>query len=71
MVAELTEDVMRGVVSAPHGWGHDAENTRLSVAAKNPGGNSNAIASEGIRFDPLSGTAILNGIPVTVEAASR
>ncbi|MCW9033134.1 MAG: molybdopterin-dependent oxidoreductase [Rhodospirillales bacterium] len=68
MVAEITEDVMQGIVCAPHGWGHDAEDTELSVAAKNPGGNSNAIASEGVRFDPLSGNAVLNGIPVIVEA---
>jgi len=67
MVVEITEDVMPGVVCAPHGWGHDAEGAKLSVAAQNPGGNSNAVATNGVRFDPLSGNAVLNGIPVTVE----
>ena len=67
MVVEITDDVMPGVVCAPHGWGHDAEGAKLSVAALNPGGNSNAVATGGLRFDPLSGNAVLNGIPVTVE----
>jgi len=70
MVVEITEDVMPGVVCAPHGWGHDYDGIALSVASQNPGGNSNAVAAEGVRFDPLSGNAVLNGIPVTVEPVS-
>ncbi len=63
---EVTGDVAAGVVSLPHGWGHDAPGTRLAVAAKRPGGNSNALTDEQ-PLDPLSGTAVLNGIPVQVE----
>jgi anaerobic selenocysteine-containing dehydrogenase len=70
MITEVTEDIMPGIVCAPHGWGHDCEEAQLSVASKNPGGNSNAIESAGVRFDPLSGNAVLNGIPVTVEAVA-
>lgn len=59
---ELTDDMMPGIVSLPHGWGHDAPGARLSVAAVRPGVNSN-ILSEPV-LDPLSGNARLNGIPV-------
>ena len=54
-----------GVVSIPHGWGHDAPGTRLDVAATTPGANSNLLADE-VVVDPLSGNAVLNGIPVEV-----
>ena len=60
---EVTEDIMPGVVSLPHGWGHDANGTSQSVAAAHPGANSNVLADEGL-FDPVSGNAVLNGIPV-------
>ena len=55
-------------MSIPHGWGHDRPGARLGVAARHAGVNSNVLA-EGDRFDPLSGTAVLNGIPVTVRPA--
>ncbi|HTC81467.1 MAG TPA: hypothetical protein VK848_08040 [Acidimicrobiia bacterium] len=42
---------------------------RLGVAGRHAGVNSNVLAEEG-RFDPVSGTAVLNGIPVTVRAAA-
>lgn len=66
---EVTDSVRTGVVSLPHGWGHDRPGTRMSVAAKDPGVNVNQLL-DGSRLDPLSGTAVLNGIPVTV-APSR
>jgi len=65
---EVTDGIMRGVVSVPHGWGHDGEGTRLRVASLVAGANSNRLADEGA-FDPLSGNAVLNGIPVSVERA--
>jgi anaerobic selenocysteine-containing dehydrogenase len=64
---EVTDAVMPGVVSLPHGWGHDMEGTQLSVAATRPGVNSNKLAPGAM--DPLSGNAILNGIPVEVTPA--
>jgi anaerobic selenocysteine-containing dehydrogenase len=60
---EVTDAVMPGVVSIPHGWGHDADGVRLAVAAEHAGTNSNVLADEN-RVEPLSGNAILNGIPV-------
>jgi anaerobic selenocysteine-containing dehydrogenase len=60
---ELTDAVMPGVVSIPHGWGHDVDGTRMSVASEHAGTNSNVLADE-LLLDPLSGNAVLNGIPV-------
>ena len=65
---EVTDDVMPGVVSLPHGWGHTAAGTRTRVAALHPGVNSNVL-TDGNIIDRLSGNAVLNGIPVTVEPA--
>jgi anaerobic selenocysteine-containing dehydrogenase len=63
---EISEDMMPGVVSVPHGWGHDLAGTRLGLAARNPGANVNTLLDEAAR-DPLSGNAVLNGIAIKVE----
>ncbi|MEN3358197.1 MAG: hypothetical protein V7637_2179, partial [Mycobacteriales bacterium] len=63
---EITDTVREGVVSLPHGWGHDRPGTRLATAATHAGVNSNILTDPG-PLDPLSGTARLNGIPVTVS----
>ncbi|MGW7462213.1 molybdopterin-dependent oxidoreductase [Streptomyces sp. NPDC054797] len=60
---EVTEAVRAGVVSLPHGWGHDRPGTRLSVASAAPGVNVNQLL-DGTRLDRLSRTAVLNGFPV-------
>ncbi|MEU4876102.1 molybdopterin oxidoreductase family protein [Streptomyces sp. NPDC021608] len=65
--AEVTDGVRRGVVSLPHGWGHDRPGTRLSHAASDPGVNVNQLL-DGSLLDPLSGNAVLNGVPVEVAA---
>jgi len=64
-VVEVTEDIRPGVVSLPHGWGHGMPGTRLNVAAERAGVNSNVLTDDRA-IDPLSGTSVLNGIPVTV-----
>ncbi|MFE1752325.1 molybdopterin oxidoreductase family protein [Streptomyces anandii] len=61
--AEVTADVRPGVVSLPHGWGHDRPGTRLAHAATDPGVNVNQLL-DGSLLDPLSGNAVLNGVPV-------
>ncbi len=66
VTVEVTDAIMPGVVSIPHGWGHGMDGADLSVAAKRPGVNSNLLAG-GDLFDPLSGNAVLNGIPVRVK----
>jgi anaerobic selenocysteine-containing dehydrogenase len=60
---EVTDAVMPGVVSIPHGWGHDVDGVRMEVASAHAGANSNVLADE-LLLDPLSGNAVLNGIPV-------
>ncbi|WNI25628.1 molybdopterin-dependent oxidoreductase [Streptomyces sp. ITFR-16] len=67
---EITDGVRTGVVSLPHGWGHDRPGTRMAVAAARPGVNVNQLL-DGSRLDPLSGTAVLNGVPVTVTVPAR
>jgi anaerobic selenocysteine-containing dehydrogenase len=62
---ELTDGIMPGVVSIPHGWGHDAPGVQLRVANEHAGVNSNVLADE-TQIDHLSGNAVLNGIPVQV-----
>ncbi len=62
-----TEDIMPGVVSLPHGWGHDEPKARLSIASKQGGVNCNALTDDQL-YDIASGNAALNGVPVTVSA---
>lgn len=64
---QVSDEMMPGVVSLPHGWGHDAPGTRMAVAALRPGANLNALFDEA-RRDPLSGNAVLNGVEVVVGA---
>lgn len=63
---ELCADMMRGVLSLPHGWGHDLSGTRLQVASERPGANLNALLDDAVR-DPLSGNAVLSGVAVRMR----
>jgi hypothetical protein len=65
---EVTDAVMPGVVSLPHGWGHDLPGVEMDVARAHAGVNSNLLADDEL-FDPLSGNAVFNGIPVEVSPA--
>ncbi len=60
---EVTDAIMPGVVSLPHGWGHDVPGAVQRIAAANAGTNSNVLADEQL-IDVPSGNAVLNGIPV-------
>ena len=62
---EVTDGIMPGVVSIPHGWGHDDPESALRIAAAHAGANSNLLADDAV--DPLSGNAVLNGIPVQIS----
>jgi len=64
---QISDEMMPGVISLPHGWGHDQPGTRLRVAAERPGANLNALLDDQQR-DPLSGNAVLGGVAVAVEA---
>jgi anaerobic selenocysteine-containing dehydrogenase len=63
---EITDEVMPGVVSLPHGWGHGRPGTRGSVAAAHAGVSANTL-TDPRAIDPLSGNAVLNGLPVRVR----
>ena len=64
---EVTAAIMPGVVSMPHGWGHNKPGTRMGIANESPGVNTN-ILSPPTFIDEPSGNGALNGIPVTVAA---
>jgi anaerobic selenocysteine-containing dehydrogenase len=63
VLVEVTDAIMPGVVSIPHGWGHDTDGADMSVAREHAGVNSNLLADEQI-VEPITGNAVLNGIPV-------
>jgi anaerobic selenocysteine-containing dehydrogenase len=65
---EITDAIRPGVISIPHGWGHNVAGTRTSTARAHAGVNTNVLADDHL-LDALSGTAALNGIPVEVEPA--
>jgi anaerobic selenocysteine-containing dehydrogenase len=67
---EVTADLMPGVVSLPHGWGHDVDESRLTVAKAHPGVNTNVL-TDNQAYDVASGTGVLFGTPVTVEPLAR
>lgn len=64
---EVTEKIMRGVVSIPHGWGHNRKGTKLRVAEAHAGVSMNDVTDE-LLVDELTGNAAVNGIPVVVIA---
>ena len=64
----VSDEMMPGVVSLPHGFGHDAAGAQLAVAAEFAGVNVNLLNDE-TRIDVLSGNAVLNGTPVEVAPA--
>ena len=64
----VTDEIMPGVVSLPHGWGHDLPGVELSIAGANAGVNTNVL-TDGGPVDPLSGNAVLNAIPVSLSPA--
>jgi anaerobic selenocysteine-containing dehydrogenase len=61
----VTDEMMPGVVSLPHGWGHSRAGVALSVAAERPGASLNDVTDE-LAVDTLAGTAVLNGVAVDV-----
>jgi hypothetical protein len=65
---QATEDMMRGVVSLPHGYGHQREGVLLANASRVPGPSINDLTDPSV-LDRASGNAVLNGVPVTVRQA--
>jgi anaerobic selenocysteine-containing dehydrogenase len=67
---EISDTMMPGVVSLPHGLGHAAARETLHVAGALPGPNANALTDDA-NIEPLVGTSILNGVPVSVAPVER
>ncbi|MDQ8038429.1 MAG: molybdopterin oxidoreductase family protein [Pedobacter sp.] len=65
--AEITDSLMPGVISVPHGFGHDREGVRLEIARKVAGVSLNDITDER-HIDAITAMPVLNGVPVTVTA---
>lgn len=65
---EVSDEMMPGVVSLPHGWGHDRPGARTAVAREHAGVNNNLLAP-GTMVDEISGNQVVNGIPVSVAPA--
>jgi anaerobic selenocysteine-containing dehydrogenase len=63
----VTDDVMPGVVSLPHGWGHGRDGVRLSIASAHAGASINDVTDEAL-VDEVIGTSSVNGVPVDVCA---
>lgn len=63
---EISDEIMKGVVSIPHGWGHHRSNTRLSIASNHAGVSINDLLDEE-EVDSFSGVSVINGIPVDVQ----
>ena len=68
VAVEVTADVWPGVVSLPHGWGHHRPGVSWQTAAAHAGVSLNDL-TDPERYCRLSGNAVLNGTPVTVERA--
>jgi anaerobic selenocysteine-containing dehydrogenase len=68
VVAQASAEMMPGVVSLPHGWGHDRDGAQLGIARSRPGVSVNDLTDE-LALDAASGNAALNGVRVTVSAA--
>lgn len=64
--AHISEDIMPGVISVPHGWGHHRDGTQMQIAQQHAGRSINDVISETLE-EPLTGMAILNGVRVQVE----
>ncbi|KXI28993.1 molybdopterin-dependent oxidoreductase [Paraglaciecola hydrolytica] len=63
--AEITDKIIAGVISIPHGWGHNKAGSKWSVAEQHAGVSVNDLTDEMV-LDELSGNAVLNGVPVTI-----
>src|SRR5690606_12491103 len=62
-----SDELMQGVISLPHGWGHARQGVQMDIARAQPGASANDLTDERL-LDSLSGNAVLNGVPVRVEA---
>ncbi len=70
LAAAVSDEMMPGVISIPHGWGHHRSGTQWQQAEAHAGVSVNDLTDE-MHIDELSGNAVLNGVPVTVQALAH
>ncbi|MCK5400132.1 MAG: molybdopterin-dependent oxidoreductase [Flavobacteriaceae bacterium] len=63
---EITDSMMQGVVSIPHGWGHHRKGTSISIAQNHAGVSLNDLTNN-IQLDTLTGNADFSGTRVKIE----
>ena len=66
----ITDRMPPGVVSAPHGFGHDLPGTQLRVARAHAGVCINDVCDD-TAVEGLTHTTVLSGVEVEVEAAVK
>jgi len=69
----VSDEMMPGVISIPHGWGHQMDGVELGIASEHAGVNTNILTDDQF-LDTVSGNAALNGVPVSLsklESSSR
>ncbi|MBQ0795466.1 molybdopterin oxidoreductase family protein [Zhongshania sp.] len=69
LAAHISDEMMLGVISIPHGWGHNLSGTQWQTAQDHAGVSVNDLTDE-MQIDELSGNAVLNGVPVTLAAVA-
>lgn len=65
-IVSASGDLMRGVVSLPHGWGHKKKGVKMTIAEQQEGVSCNVLTDDKL-FDPVSGNSALNGVRVSVR----
>jgi anaerobic selenocysteine-containing dehydrogenase len=66
---EISDEMMPGTVSIPHGWGHDRKGIKMKVAQEHAGVSLNDLIDNDM-VDPLCGVSIINGIPISIVAVA-
>ncbi|MBK8902360.1 MAG: molybdopterin oxidoreductase family protein [Anaerolineaceae bacterium] len=66
----VSDAMMPGVVSIPHGWGHDRDGVMMATAVRHPGASINDLTDDQ-QIDQLTGNAAFCGVPVTVEPGPK
>lgn len=68
--AEVSDEMMRGSISIPHGWGHNRPGIKMNIAADHAGVSMNDLVDD-MAVDKLSGVSVINAIPVDVALANE
>ena len=67
---EVSDEMRPGVASLPHGWGHSRKGMQMAVAEGTPGVSCNDVTDDAL-MEPVTGNAVLNGVPVEIAPVSR